>query len=64
MHKYAGDFYGQHLKVIAVGYIRPEMKFNGIGELLGRIRTDIGLAKQQLTTCKAMADAADSLNTS
>lgn len=48
LNKYEGDFYGRTLKTVALGYVRPELKFRGIGELLRRIHTDIGIAKSQL----------------
>ena len=48
MHNYASDFYGRPLKVVALGYLRPEIKFSGLQELLARIHTDIGIAKAQL----------------
>ena len=48
MHPFASDFYGKHIKALVVGYLRPEMKFSGIKELLNRIKTDIGIARSQL----------------
>ena len=48
MHKYQGDFYGKKMKVILVGYLRPEMKFDGLDALLRRIQTDIGISRSQL----------------
>lgn len=48
MHTYSGDFYGQPMRLLALGFIRPEMKFSGLQELLGRINTDIGIARSQL----------------
>ncbi|KAL4537256.1 hypothetical protein Ndes2437B_g08402 [Nannochloris sp. 'desiccata'] len=51
MHTFkAEDFHGKHLKVCVVGFIRPEIKFPGLLELLERINTDIGIAKSQLDT--------------
>jgi riboflavin kinase len=48
-YRFADDFYGQRLRVVAVGYLRPEMRFpGGIGELIARIRADVALAKAQL----------------
>ncbi len=44
----AEDFYGEEMRVILLGFIRPEMKFSGIGALVGRIRRDIGIAGKQL----------------
>lgn len=98
MHRYSRDFYGQPLRLVALGYIRcvvdcdcspfrdsaaserwdaacrqwphhvavaecedafplphltcplcrPEVRFGGLQELLGRINTDIGIARSQL----------------
>lgn len=48
LHKFSKDFYGQPMRAIACGYIRPEMKFSGIGALVARIKTDAGLASKQL----------------
>ncbi len=48
LHAFAGDFYGRRLSVVAAGYIRPEMRFAGLQPLLTRIKTDIGIAKNQL----------------
>lgn len=31
MKKYPADFYDAHMQVAIVGYIRPMVKFNGIG---------------------------------
>lgn len=46
--EYAEDFYGEQLKVTVLGFVRPEIKFNGLDELVNRIFQDIGIAKQQL----------------
>lgn len=48
LHKYAGDFYGEELKLLVVGFLRPEMQFSGLDDLINRIHTDIGLAQNQL----------------
>ena len=39
------DIYGKHLRVALVGFIRPEVKFDGINELQAQITSDTGLAK-------------------
>ena len=31
LHHFEGDFYGQELKLIVLGYIRPEENFNSLG---------------------------------
>ncbi|KAK9816431.1 hypothetical protein WJX72_000132 [[Myrmecia] bisecta] len=48
LHKFSQDFYGRHLRVVTLGYIRPEMKFDGLPSLIARIKADIGIAKSQL----------------
>ena len=49
LHGFSGDFHGQRLRVVALGYLRPEMRFaGGISELITRIRADVALSKVQL----------------
>lgn len=39
----------QNIRVVVVGYIRPEMRFaGGFPELLNRIKLDISVASSQL----------------
>lgn len=42
------DFYGENMEVVVVGYLRPEMRFEGLQALVARIMTDIGLARGAL----------------
>eukprot|EP00890_Picochlorum_soloecismus_P001015 jgi/Picsp_1/1914/NSC_05380-R1_riboflavin kinase len=60
MHKYGDDFYGKRVKVIMLGYLRPELKFSGLKELLHRIHTDIGIARSQLDVDRWLKYADDS----
>lgn len=49
LHKYSlEEFYGAHLRVVVAGFIRPEIRFSGLPQLLARIKMDIGIAKSQL----------------
>jgi riboflavin kinase len=49
LHAYSQEeFYGAALRVVVVGFLRPEMRFGGLGDLLARIRADIGVARAQL----------------
>lgn len=48
LHAYGADFYGQPLRLVVLGYIRPEMKFAGLSQLLNRIKADIGIARVSL----------------
>lgn len=41
MHKYDSDFYGKLLRVCILGYLRPELNFNSLEELITAIQKDI-----------------------
>ena len=42
------DFCGRELRVVATGFIRPEMRFAGIQALVSRIRSDVAMASAAL----------------
>jgi riboflavin kinase len=42
------EFYGARLRVVVTGFLRPEMRFEGLPALLSRIKADIGVSKSQL----------------
>ncbi|CAG9460952.1 unnamed protein product [Pedinophyceae sp. YPF-701] len=44
----AEEFYGQRMRVLVSGFLRPEIRFGSIDELVARIKADIGLANAQL----------------
>ncbi|KAG9307804.1 hypothetical protein G9A89_023369 [Geosiphon pyriformis] len=48
MHKFPQDFYDQELRVIVLGYIRPEKDYNSITALIEDINTDIQVAHNSL----------------
>lgn len=50
MHNFGSDFYGLDMRALVLGYLRPEIKFSGLPELLSRIRQDIGVAASQLNS--------------
>eukprot|EP00803_Ostreobium_quekettii_P005762 evm.model.scf_977.2 EVM.evm.TU.scf_977.2 scf_977:34418-42634(-) len=60
MHDYAEDFWGASLRLLALGFLRPEMKFGGVDELVGRIKMDVGIARSQLAAagCERFRDDA------
>lgn len=60
LHTFVGgeEFYGSRLKVLVLGFIRPEMKFSGLEALVGRIRADTAIARYQLDEPGMRADAA------
>ncbi|KAH7945641.1 hypothetical protein HPB49_013434 [Dermacentor silvarum] len=48
MHKYDQDFYGAMLKVVVLGYLRPEKNFSSLDELVSAIKADIQNADESL----------------
>eukprot|EP01111_Echinosteliopsis_oligospora_P003311 TRINITY_DN1528_c0_g1_i1.p1 TRINITY_DN1528_c0_g1~~TRINITY_DN1528_c0_g1_i1.p1 ORF type:complete len:178 (+),score=31.97 TRINITY_DN1528_c0_g1_i1:90-623(+) len=48
MHRFKEDFYGSHLRVIALGYIRPMCDFSSLEDLIAGIKGDIDYANEQL----------------
>ncbi|GMH41837.1 hypothetical protein BSKO_09747 [Bryopsis sp. KO-2023] len=48
LHDYGKDFHGENLKLCALGFLRPEVKFPGLDALIARIKADIGMSKSQL----------------
>ncbi|KAL3289066.1 hypothetical protein HHI36_003508 [Cryptolaemus montrouzieri] len=48
LHKFQEDFYDSTLKVAILDYIRPEMNFNTLEELIETINSDIKLAEINL----------------
>lgn len=56
LHSYSREeFCGSPLRVAIHGFIRPEIRFNGLQQLLARIKADIGIARSQLDEAAAMA---------
>lgn len=45
---YQGDLYGKHLRVAFLGFIRPEMKFDGLDQLKAQIAADSATARRML----------------
>lgn len=54
LHQFDDDFYGQVLKVCMLGYLRPELNFNSLEELIGAIRKDISDAETSLENPKLL----------
>jgi len=48
IHRYQSAFYGAQLRVLVLGFFRPEMRFSGVQELVSRIKADVGLAASLL----------------
>jgi riboflavin kinase len=48
IHSFDNDFYGEEMRAVALGYIRPERDFAGLDELIAAINADIAEAKVKL----------------
>ncbi|KAB7505449.1 Riboflavin kinase [Armadillidium nasatum] len=48
LHEFEDDFYGSVLKIILIGYIRPEKNFSSLDELITEIKSDISIAETKL----------------
>lgn len=48
LKKFETDFYGKEIKVIFAGYIRPELDFSSVEELIKEIKNDIAVAEREL----------------
>ena len=48
LRDYGRDFYGEDMEVVVVGYLRPEMKFDGLDALKAQIGADCETAKSAL----------------
>ncbi|KAF8420229.1 hypothetical protein EV426DRAFT_634155 [Tirmania nivea] len=45
MYTFPTDFYGTHMKLLVLGYIRPELDYVSKEALIGDIKTDIEIAR-------------------
>jgi len=48
MHQFKDDFYEEEIKVIALGYERPELDFKSLDDLITAIKDDISFANDHL----------------
>jgi riboflavin kinase len=48
LHAFPQPFYGRRLRVLCLGFLRPELRFGGLQQLVARIRTDVGIASALL----------------
>ncbi|XP_068250971.1 riboflavin kinase isoform X2 [Palaemon carinicauda] len=55
MHTFEEDFYGSELKVVMLGYIRPEKNFSSLESLIEAIKNDIAEADKKLSLPESQA---------
>ena len=48
LHEFDSDFYGSLLRIVITGYIRPELNFSSLKELVHEIKNDIEIANTNL----------------
>lgn len=48
MHKFNEDLYGKMLKVVMLGYLRPEQDFSSLDDIIKKINEDIQQAEELL----------------
>ena len=48
IHKFHEDFYGQELRLVIVGYLRPEKNYTSLDALINAIKLDIVTAESML----------------
>ncbi len=58
LHTFASDFYGEELRLVVTGYLRPERGFDSLDALITAIRADIDAARAALDEPAAAALAA------
>ena len=59
LHEFAADFYGEELRLVVTGYLRPERNFSSLDSLVAAIHADIRLATESLATPPHAALRAD-----
>ena len=48
MHQFPSDFYGSHMNLVILGFIRPEYDYVDREKLIEDIKTDIDVARKSL----------------
>lgn len=48
MHKFDQDFYGSHMNLVILGFIRPEYDYVSLESLVEDIREDIEVSRRSL----------------
>ncbi|XP_066982145.1 riboflavin kinase isoform X2 [Macrobrachium rosenbergii] len=55
LHTFEEDFYGSELRVVMLGYIRPEKNFSSLESLIDAIKSDIAEADKKLSLAESQA---------
>lgn len=60
MHKFPGDLYGSDLRVVILGYLRPMVSYDTLGELIEAIGSDVERAEMLLELAENQVYQSDS----
>lgn len=55
LKQYDADFYGEEMRVVVLGYLRPEENYDSLDALIAAIHNDIQMASDELDTPEAHA---------
>ncbi|CAI5734078.1 unnamed protein product [Hyaloperonospora brassicae] len=61
LHKFDEDFYGAQLKLLVVGYLRPEMNYTSLELLIKAIQDDIAQSEEWLDRPEGLSWSRDAL---
>lgn len=48
LHDFGNDFYGKELRIVMLGFIRPEYNYTSLESLIDDIETDKAVAKRSV----------------
>jgi len=61
IHDYGRDFYGQTMKTVVLGFIRPERSYNSLDDLIADIKFDIKFSLNSLSRSQYTKEAIQNL---
>eukprot|EP00049_Salpingoeca_infusionum_P001437 m.48269 g.48269 ORF g.48269 m.48269 type:complete len:152 (+) comp11024_c0_seq1:572-1027(+) len=61
LNEFEADFYGETMRMVVTGYIRPEKNFDSLDALIKEINNDIDITKQELQKPELAVHKGDSL---
>ncbi|MEL6325128.1 MAG: riboflavin biosynthesis protein RibF [Pseudomonadota bacterium] len=56
---WTGDLYGKQIDVAFISFLRPELKFDDLDEMVAQMHKDVAEARTQLVTASAQGDTAN-----
>ncbi|KAL5107122.1 Riboflavin kinase [Taenia crassiceps] len=59
LHTFPEDFYGKQLTIVVLRYLRPELDFKSVDDLIRTIHNDISMAKEILDSPECLCYSKD-----